>query len=213
MKNVEKSAFHPGEYVGYRDGAWRIRKVSGGWRAIPSPAVRDGISFERRTLREIDDELSRVFGGGSVRHSRSNPAKRKRAAPRRKSIAGKFNSPSQLTGKPPSKRLVKRRKLTAHAPPGIFANPVRVRVGDPSIATGKPPSERLKKRRRTTDRIAPAGFYANPSGYVDHSAFRVQVKESGAWRTIAGFARIGEAKEYAKAYHAAHSSKAVRVVE
>lgn len=30
---IEKSGFHPGQYVGYCDGPWRIVKCVGGWRA------------------------------------------------------------------------------------------------------------------------------------------------------------------------------------
>lgn len=33
---IEKSAFRPGEYVGYCDGAWKVRKVPGArnlWQA------------------------------------------------------------------------------------------------------------------------------------------------------------------------------------
>lgn len=37
----------------------------------------------------------------------------------------KRNSPSQATGKAPSKRLVKRRARTARAPAGLYANPIR----------------------------------------------------------------------------------------
>lgn len=29
---IEKSGFRPGEYVGYCDGAWKIRKAGNLWR-------------------------------------------------------------------------------------------------------------------------------------------------------------------------------------
>lgn len=32
-QRIEKSGFHPGEYVGYCDGAWRIRKSGKVWEA------------------------------------------------------------------------------------------------------------------------------------------------------------------------------------
>lgn len=47
-------------------------------------------------------------------------AVKKKAAPKKKSIS----RPSQATGKAPSKRLVERRKKTAKAPAGHFANPI-----------------------------------------------------------------------------------------
>ena len=31
--NIDKSAFRKGEYVGYADGTWRIRRAAVGWRA------------------------------------------------------------------------------------------------------------------------------------------------------------------------------------
>lgn len=134
----------------------------------------------------------------------------------------KINSPSQLTGEPPSARLKKRRRKTATMPiPGIWANPLsRVSINSPSqrarkTATGgktKRPSKRLTDRREYTDAM-PAGFYANPAGYVDNAAFRVQVKTASGWRTVGASARLGDAKAIARAYHAAHPKTTVRVIE
>lgn len=60
--NIEKSGFHPGEYVGYANSrVWRIRKVAGAdrWRATaqsmdvePSYAV-----FYADTIGAISDRL------------------------------------------------------------------------------------------------------------------------------------------------------------
>lgn len=33
LHNIEKSGFRKGEYVGYANGVWRIRKLPGGWRS------------------------------------------------------------------------------------------------------------------------------------------------------------------------------------
>lgn len=52
---IEKSGFHAGEYVGYCDGPWRIRKRADGvWRADKSDG-RDSVSA--RTLDGIGDAL------------------------------------------------------------------------------------------------------------------------------------------------------------
>jgi hypothetical protein len=48
--NIEPSAFRRGEYVGYADGAWRIRKENGQWLAMHS---RSSASFYVPTLRDV----------------------------------------------------------------------------------------------------------------------------------------------------------------
>lgn len=53
-----------------------------------------------------------------------NPARKPRKA---KGVT----RPSQATGKRPSARLVKRRKLTKRAPAGFFANPLNTKLTDP----------------------------------------------------------------------------------
>ncbi len=55
----------------------------------------------------------RARSGAFKRKRSSNPSKRKSTA-----------RPSQATGKAPTKRLVARRRKTARAPKGFFANPV-----------------------------------------------------------------------------------------
>ncbi len=56
LPNIEKSGFRPGEYVGYHDGAWRIVKVSGIWRAIHQNG--EYWTVESRTLTELSTLLS-----------------------------------------------------------------------------------------------------------------------------------------------------------
>lgn len=55
MHAIEKSKFRHGQYVGYCNGVWHIRRNDGGWRATK----RDGEfeTFFCRTLREIDREM------------------------------------------------------------------------------------------------------------------------------------------------------------
>lgn len=172
------------------------------------------------------DDISRNDGKfektapGLLQHG--NPAKRKKArakhAARRKAVPGKFNSPSQATGLPPSPRLVRRRKETAYAPPGIYANPSRVSVRAPSMATGKKPTTRLIKRREATNK-APRGYYANPAPFSSVewkglTNYIVQVKPtySRTWRTAGVFRLKSEAHEYAHAKHAADDSLTIRVL-
>lgn len=52
--NIDASGFRRGEYVGYCEGAWAIRRRVGIWRAT-SPDGRDFI--ERATLGGISDAL------------------------------------------------------------------------------------------------------------------------------------------------------------
>ncbi len=54
LTNIEKSGFRPGEYVGYCQGAWRIRGSYGCWVAIRQS---DGATKTEKTL----DSLNRFF--------------------------------------------------------------------------------------------------------------------------------------------------------
>jgi hypothetical protein len=54
--NIEKSAFHPGQYVGYASGTvWRIKRTAEGrWMATE----RDNAScFTRATLAQVSEAL------------------------------------------------------------------------------------------------------------------------------------------------------------
>lgn len=58
--NIEKSAFRPGEYVGYSNGAWLIRKTNssyGNWSARHRDDNRKPLIFGF-TLDEISKKLS-----------------------------------------------------------------------------------------------------------------------------------------------------------
>ena len=57
MHNIEKSGFHPGEYVGYAGGAWRIYKFDWGWRASHQTT---GEMIEGGTLAIIDSKLDDI---------------------------------------------------------------------------------------------------------------------------------------------------------
>jgi hypothetical protein len=64
---IEKSAFRPGEYAGYCDGVWRIRRRNDGmWHATKV----DGIdSFFARTLDSIGkglDERANIAVGKAL---------------------------------------------------------------------------------------------------------------------------------------------------
>jgi hypothetical protein len=85
LPNIERSAFHHGEYVGYCDGARPIRRYGNGWRAmVPSHRTGTLEPMVARTLRELADALAQradliaeerkpVFpvGSRSRNHSRS----------------------------------------------------------------------------------------------------------------------------------------------
>ncbi len=71
----------------------------------------------------FDDSTPGLLIRNNPKRRKSMAATKKRAAPRRKAVAGKIGSPSQATGKKPTARLVARRKKTAAAPMGVYANP------------------------------------------------------------------------------------------
>lgn len=58
--NIEKSAFHPGEYVGYAAGeVWRIYRETHGRRLVWIAHDQDHARLPMRgdTLRELSDRL------------------------------------------------------------------------------------------------------------------------------------------------------------
>lgn len=139
----------------------------------------------------------------------------------------KVGSPSMLTGEAPTKRLRKRRAKTEQLPAGYYANPLsRVKVGSPSqrpsllvVSEHGDPSPRLKKRRAKTAALKRPGAYANPVESLypaggRENPYRVEYKNPGAkiWLYVGSFVNKGLAEQYARAYFAAHPTKAVRVV-
>ena len=57
LHNIEKSGFHKGQYVGYANGAWRIRRDGKLWRVTPQTS-NGGSGFARRTLAEVSTHLA-----------------------------------------------------------------------------------------------------------------------------------------------------------
>lgn len=60
---IEKSGFHAGEYVGYMDGAWRVKKVGNLWEARKA----DGSDYFRASSLEkigtgLDQRATRATG-------------------------------------------------------------------------------------------------------------------------------------------------------
>lgn len=53
LPNIEPSAFREGEYIGYADGIWRIRKSDGKWAATQASRV-----FRAATLEEMSTMLT-----------------------------------------------------------------------------------------------------------------------------------------------------------
>ena len=65
LSNIEKSAFKPGEYVGYGAGTvWRISRNDIGWRAASRGEILDGYPslhvLCRATLRELSNALTEL---------------------------------------------------------------------------------------------------------------------------------------------------------
>lgn len=110
MHNIERSAFHKGEHVGYAVGTvWKIVKGGEGYRATAREHYPDSKYPRTLTARTLGDLSVKLDGLYS-----ENPAPRiGTARPRRV---------SQVTKKPPTKRLIKRR--VSNVKKGYFPNPV-----------------------------------------------------------------------------------------
>ena len=54
--NIEKSAFKPGEYIGYADGVWRIVRWGSGWRSF-CRLHADHVNLYADTLSEMSTLL------------------------------------------------------------------------------------------------------------------------------------------------------------
>jgi hypothetical protein len=73
LHNIEKSAFRRFEYVGYANGAWRIRKGGcGGWEANKFVPMTRDIDWNIATLRgETLDAISHkleAFSTNNAKH-------------------------------------------------------------------------------------------------------------------------------------------------
>lgn len=66
--NIERSAFRRGEYVGYCNGAQRIRRVNGGWQtyALASSAGKFMPMFGR-TLAELSRKMAKLVCASNAR--------------------------------------------------------------------------------------------------------------------------------------------------
>lgn len=73
---------------------------------------------------------------GEPKRAKRNPApKRKTAARTQRAAVGYVNRPSQITKKPPTKRLKKRRTINLQTPRGVFPNPRRRHPGHKAVYT------------------------------------------------------------------------------
>ncbi len=108
---------------------------------------------------------------GTLRPIKRNPTPR---IPR----GAAASQPSQLTGEPPSDRLIKRRRKTQRQSlPGIWANPLtRVKVNDPPSRGGFEMDARLLARRKLAKK-APPGFFANPRGALPFRSVEMRERE------------------------------------
>lgn len=72
LPNIEKSAFARGEYIGYSDGVWRVRKRgAGGWEAekfypMTRTINRDFPLIAAPTLEAMSTKLAAQ--GNAVKH-------------------------------------------------------------------------------------------------------------------------------------------------
>lgn len=96
MQRIEKSGFRKGEYVGYANGVWLIRKrADGSWVARKRDDPSQGITISARTLRELDSKLGNV-----EENLKQNPSRR---APRK--------SAKSLSPRKRGKTIRKRKKI------------------------------------------------------------------------------------------------------
>lgn len=77
--NIDRSAFRRGEYVGYADGVWKIRRTgSGGWYAANRDNP-DAAQISGKTLAEISRRLQEIAESADARRygfdkPKQNPA-------------------------------------------------------------------------------------------------------------------------------------------
>ena len=59
LPNIDKSAFHPGEYVGHCNGAQRIRRDGNGWCTYALGSSQGTFIYARAlTLTQLSERLS-----------------------------------------------------------------------------------------------------------------------------------------------------------
>lgn len=177
------------------------------------------VKLSARKYRHAETGLEATVGSVNVEviaERRANPLSRV-----------KPNSPSMATGRPPSKRLRKRRAKTEALPPGYYANPLtRVKVRSPSqrpslpvVAEHGDPSPRLVKRRERTAKLKRPGAYANPLPFAEvewANLVHYLVQSKGTyhtrWTTRGVFKTKSDAHDYAHALHRADDSLSIRVI-
>lgn len=174
---------------------------------------------------------------------KQNPApKRKTAARTQKAAVGYVNRVSQVTKKAPTKRLKKRRTINLQTPRGVFPNPAKRTPKYPSTRyrimsfSGKKiigfadtlsdAQTIVKKGRgRFIQEFDKQGgmYFARPKQNpaprpgTEKTGVKVQKDHAGKWMTFAEFPKTPDgaknAIEYAKAYHVAHPTYKIRVME
>lgn len=64
LHNIEPSAFHKGEYVGYAgDVVWAIVRSSTGWRAFIKGIEHSSVTLQAPTFERMSIELNKQKGG------------------------------------------------------------------------------------------------------------------------------------------------------
>lgn len=159
-----------------RGGAWSVRfsndlgRVDGGlWRSV-------GTASSAAAGKKLAREWIEALAGESAMYSSAlyaNPLRRVRVM-----------SASQRTGERPSARLVKRRKATAKAPAGVYANPFE----------GLKPGAGTKQPEFT---------------YI----VQAWNAATGDWSNLAAFQMVEPATKWARDYHRKFSTRTVRVVD
>lgn len=162
--------------------------------------------------RKFPGEVMRGIELANVPFRNSNPKGRKMA-----------------TKKPTAAQLAARQRFAEMARSGAFkkkatkrkANPLtRVKVNSPPQRGGEL-TPRLVKRRKATKK-APPGYYANPATFARDKSVRAPDlpyvvqrwnASAGDWGSLASFAMVDYATQWAKAYHRKFPSTTVRVVD
>lgn len=187
---------------------WRYNKTTGFWvyeRDVSDHTVKDWL---RVYQSDMPNETFKV----SINKPTSPPIKRN-PTNRTKSKAGEFTSESQRTRvsatggrtKAASRRLVARRKKTATAPKGMYANPrgqrgLRGKTESVLLVAPNPTGSPYVLKKRKEQKFPP---------------YRVEEKssESNPWFMRAAFNSEAAAVDYAKALHKAAPSWHFRVVK